>query len=191
MTNNPNTTNPTSVNRRAMLAGSSAVVGAMALAGPALANGGDDAELRALWDRYVPQYRVYKEADKVAHERRDKFDAAHPDALNHETEIVPGERWRALEPERIKYGVEQAYDVSEHEYEKLGRITKRIRKAKAETMFGIGVKLAVSKHFEEWDNIRAMIDALEQIGRVTGIDFLTTSCDHLTSCDYLREDYLS
>jgi hypothetical protein len=58
MTNNPNTTNPTSVNRRAMLAGSSAVVGGLALScpAPALANAhahGHDAELKALWSEYL------------------------------------------------------------------------------------------------------------------------------------------
>ena len=61
------------------------------------------------------------------------------------------------------------------EHRKLMRITKAIRKAKAETLFGVGVKLSVSEHFEEFDVIEAAEDARRAIGALTGVDFIAAT----------------
>ena len=179
MTKNSHITNP--INRRQALAGAGAAAGALAIAGPALASGESDAELRALWGRYVTQYRVYKEAEKVAHETRAKFDAAHPEMFNPDPndEMLSGDRWAALGPERIKYGVDVASNAWTREHTNLISIVTRIRKAKAETMFGVGVKLVASKYSEEYDFIEAIVDALRQISVLTGTNFLADAGDDL------------
>ena len=61
------------------------------------------------------------------------------------------------------------------EHRKLIAITKTIRKAKAETLFGVGVKLSASEHFEEYDVVEAAEDARRALGMLTGVDFIAAA----------------
>ena len=54
-------------------------------------------------------------------------------------------------------------------------ITKAIRKAKAETLFGIGVKLSVSEHFEDFDVVEAAEDARRAVAQLTGYNFIAAT----------------
>ena len=74
-----------------------------------------------------------------------------------------------------KHGLEPLYRAAEREHWKLIRLTKAIRKAKAETLFGIGVKLSV---WEDWDDVSddefaEVVDAVRSdIAALTGVDFV-------------------
>ena len=58
---------------------------------------------------------------------------------------------------------------------KLVKITKAIRKAKAEGLFGIGVKLSVTEYFEDFDVVEAAEDARRALGQLTGYDFIAAT----------------
>jgi 2,4-dienoyl-CoA reductase-like NADH-dependent reductase (Old Yellow Enzyme family) len=61
-------------------------------------------------------------------------------------------RWQTAAQKRLwqKHGLDALYDASNREHRKCLRIVKAIRKAKAQSMFGIGVKLSA---WEDWDHI--------------------------------------
>jgi hypothetical protein len=60
-------------------------------------------------------------------------------------------------------------------HRRLIAIAKSIRQAKAETLFGIGVKLSVSEHFEGFDVVEAAEDARRALGMLTGEDFIAAT----------------
>jgi len=68
----------------------------------------------------------------------------------------------------VTHGVETAYRPLARERRKLRRIVRAIRKAKAETLFGIGVKLSVTEYPDDPDNDTAIDDARRSIGRPLG-----------------------
>ena len=74
-----------------------------------------------------------------------------------------------------KHGLESLCRAVTREHRKLIKITKAIRKAKAATLFGIGVKLSVSECFEDFDVVQAAEDARREIGRLTGVGFIAAT----------------
>ena len=74
-----------------------------------------------------------------------------------------------------KHGLEPLSNAVTREHRKLAKITKAVRKAKAETLFGIGVKLSVSEFFEEYDAAQAAEDARRAIVQMTGFDFVAAT----------------
>jgi valyl-tRNA synthetase len=74
-----------------------------------------------------------------------------------------------------KHDVERTYRAWGNEHGKLIRIVKAIRKAKAETLFGIGVKLSVSELFEDEDAVKANENARRSLAALTGVDFIAAT----------------
>jgi hypothetical protein len=66
-------------------------------------------------------------------------------------------------------GLEPAYAAWSREHRKLIRIVK------AETLFGIGVKLSVTEHFDDADAVNANEDARRSIAALTGVDFIAAT----------------
>lgn len=164
--------NTNRIDRRQALIIVAAVPAAVALAAaPALASAGADTELRRLWAKYLAQLRVMKLADEAKREPRAAFDAECPPCPD---DVLPGVHWGSKPVRALwrKHGLEVLYRAAEREHPKLIRLTKAIRKAKAETLFGIGVKLSVSEHFEEFDIVEGADDARREIGRLIGYDFV-------------------
>ena len=77
---------------------------------------------------------------------RDALDAEwHP--LVESRSLYLAEQKKAFDQLWKKHGIEPLWNRLNSESRKLVKITKAIRRAKAETLFGIGVKLSVSRAF--------------------------------------------
>jgi hypothetical protein len=81
--------------------------------------------------------------------RRDAYDLDH-DADCLALQIERYDYWRHSAQKRLwkKHGLNPLYRAVHREDTKIRRIVKAIRKAKAESLFGIGVKLSA---WEDWD----------------------------------------
>jgi hypothetical protein len=116
----------------------------------------EDAELRRLWAEYLVQLRLLKDREVACSAARMGFDAEFPPCPEG---VLPGHHWDAYDWLWRKYGLHRLYSAMNREHRKLIKITKAIRKTKAETLFGVGVKLSVSECFEEADVVEAAEDA--------------------------------
>ena len=155
------------INRRKAMTAIAAVPVAAALTVPAVAAPGEDAELRRLWSKYLAQFSAYCKADTAHRERREVLEA--------ELGPVRWGGWTEFERVAEKHGYGAIYDAWNDESCKVRRIVKAIRKAKAETLFGIGVKLSVGAQdpdgVDPSDMAEAIDDARRAIARLTGDDF--------------------
>jgi hypothetical protein len=143
----------------ALAAGAAGISSAVAAA--SLPDVGHDAELRRLWGEYIEALDAL-EAAKVPHRpRRQKYDEEF-DALKHQYQhqLGFGELHRIL---WRKHRFEQTYRPIQRAYNKLARVTKAVRKAEAQTLFGIGVKLSVTEHFDESDVVESAENAREAV----------------------------
>jgi hypothetical protein len=104
-------------------------------------------------------------ADAVAAAAREPYDAESSPSKDGEDY---NRLWR-------KHKVDGPWRAMNREHRKLIRLTKDIRKAKAETLFGIGVKLSVSEHFEEFDVDEANEDARRSLATLTRVDFVAAT----------------
>ena len=165
------------VTRRSVMAGSAAVVAAVPVAAlaavPAIGSVEQDAELRDLWAKYVKQFQILEKAGDAYMERRKPFEAergeiywgcAADPAWRKRSEIL----WK-------KHGLEPFSKASNREHRKCLRIVKAIRKVRAQSLFGIGVKLSA---WEDRDSIGdeefgEVIDSVRRdIAALIGFDFI-------------------
>jgi hypothetical protein len=164
------------INRRKALAVVAAVPAAAALATPALARVGEDAELRELWAKYLVQFAAYVKAwDAAKRLRKASGYDAESDAIRAKFQGSPGDLHRLLWK---KHGLEPLYATATREHRKALRIVKAIRKAKAESLFGIGVKLSA---WEDWEGISdeefaEVVDGVRRdIAALIGVDFIAAT----------------
>jgi hypothetical protein len=158
----------TDLSRRKLGLGIAASVVAIPTAAMANPLATQDAELRALWPTYLAQLAVYRAAAEANALARNAFDEEFPPCPK---DALPGRHWDAHEWLYKKHGLNRLYPAWCREHKKLVKITKAIRKAKAESLFGIGVKLSASDGFDEYDAAEALEDAREALSQLTGIDF--------------------
>jgi hypothetical protein len=140
---------------------------------------GEDAELRQLWAKYLVTLDAHNKAHAAHSElrRRSAVDAEF-DALRdnysqrrHGLGRLHGILWK-------KHGLEPSCAAWEREGRNLSRIVKAIRKAKAESLFGIGVKLSVVEdpNGVTLDDMAASIDdARRSIAAALGVDFIAAT----------------
>jgi hypothetical protein len=135
---------------------------------------GDDAELRRLWAKYLEQLDRLDDAELAHKPVRDALDAEwHP--LVESRSLSLAEQKKAFDQLWKKHGIEPLWNRVTSESRKLVKITKAIRKAKAEGLFGIGVKLSVTEYFEEYDVVQPAEDARRALGKLTGYDFIAAT----------------
>jgi len=137
---------------------------------------GDDAELRRLWAKYLDQLGSLKGAEAAHSQAREPYEAEY-DALKHaylddDGPARLGDLHRKLWK---KHRLEPTMARLTREHRNLIKLTKAIRKAKAETLFGIGAKLSVSEHFEDYDVVEAAEDARRALGMLAGFDFIAAT----------------
>ena len=169
----------TTITRRRALTVVAAVPAALALAVPALAMRGEDAELRQLWAKYLVQLEPLNKACATVSQRRAAYDADH-DADRIARQLAVHAYWQTPSQKRLwkKHGLDPLYDACSREHRKALRIVKAIRKAKAESLFGIGVKLSV---WEDWDHVHEeefaeVIDGVRRdIAALIGVDFIAAT----------------
>ena len=137
---------------------------------------GDDAELRELWAKYLDQLGRLKGAEAAHSQAREPYQAEY-DAVKHEYLDDDGHGRLGDLHRKLwkKHRLEPTMARMTREHRKLIAITKTIRKAKAETLFGVGVKLSASEHFEEYDVVEAAEDARRALGMLTGVDFIAAT----------------
>ena len=160
------------ITRRYVMAGSAAAVAVVpALALPAFANAGEDAELRQLWAKYLVLSDAAEKFWAAHREQRDQSGfAAEIEELGHTNKNFDL-LWK-------KHGMEPLYAISLRDDRKQRRVVKAIRKAKAESLFGIGVKLSA---WEDWGHISEeefteVIDSVRRdIAALTGVDFIAAT----------------
>jgi hypothetical protein len=133
---------------------------------------GDDAELRRLWAKYLDQLDRLDDAELAHKPVRDALDAEWYPLIK---SLSLAEQKKAFDQLWKKHGIEPLSRRRELESRKLVKITKAIRKVKAETLFGIGVKLSVTECFEEYDVIQAAEDARRSLLALTGYDFIAAT----------------
>jgi hypothetical protein len=154
-----------------------AMAGTAALSLPAVADYGNldhgDAELRHLWSQYLAALQALRAAELVYRPAREPYEAEF-DLRKHEYEheLGYGELHSILWE---KHGLEQLSRAVTREHRKLIKITRAIRRARAETMFGVGVKLSASECFDEYDVVQAAEDARRAIAALTGVDFIAAA----------------
>ena len=166
----------TTINRRKALTVVAAVPAAVALAVPALASVGEDAELRQLWAEYLAAIAAHDKAHAIFREARKPYDIEF-DLLkvNYQHKAGFGELHDLLWK---KHGVEPSCRAWNREGRKVRRLTKAIRKAKADSLFGIGVKLSVTEDRSAVDQVdlaEAVDDARQAIADLTGVDFIAAT----------------
>lgn len=132
-----------------------------------------DTELRRLWSEYLGALQAMQAAEDIYRPAREPYEADFG-SLKHqyEHELGYGQLHSVLWK---KHGLEPLCRAVTREHRKLIKITRAIRKATAETMFGVGVKLSVSECFEDFDVVEAAEDARRAIGRMTGVDFIAAT----------------
>lgn len=159
------------ITRRSVMAGAAAAVAVVPIPALAVADVGGDAELRRLWAEYIAQLSIYWDARDAYRERRAEFDA--------EIGSIPGGGsprpiWNRLWKKR---GMEPFSVAWNREGRKLRRVVKKIRMAKAESMFGVGVKLSVFEDEDardEWFG-DAIDDARRSLVELTSVDFIAAT----------------
>jgi hypothetical protein len=154
-----------------------AVVGATAITAKAeeTLSPTEDAELRELWAKYLDQLGRLREAEATHSAAREPYQTEY-DALKSAYLSDTGPRLGDLHRELWKkHRLEPTMARITREHRKLISLTKAVQKAKARTLFGIGVKLSVSEHFEDYDLVEAAEDAQRALSSLTGYDFIAAT----------------
>ena len=163
------------IDRRKLMAGAAIGTAAVTLAAvPAFGAVGEDAELRELWARYLVQLEAYKKGKATIKARRAPYDAEFK-SLRDQYPRAYGELHNRLWK---KHGLEPLSVAWEREGRKLRRIVSAIRHAKAESLFGIGVKLSVTENplaVDDLDLALAIDDARRDIAALIGADFIAAT----------------
>ena len=128
-----------------------------------------DKKLRRLWSRYLKQVADYQAACQKYGPARAAFDAELPPCPE---DVVPGDHWQAHQWLWSKRGLDPLCDAWNAAYDAVGKTVKAIQRTKAESLFGVGVKLtALPMEYEEEDCKDAMKSTLDDIDRLLGSDF--------------------
>jgi hypothetical protein len=129
--------------------------------------------LRRLWEEYLVALKAMRVAWAFHKEKREStgYDAEF-DSLKNQYDRRWGELHRILWK---KHSLGASSRAATQAHRKLIKITKAIRSAKAEGLFGIGVKLSVSEHFEDFDVIEGAEDARRALYKITGYDFVAAT----------------
>lgn len=140
-----------------------------ALSVPAAAVTDGDQKLRQLWAKYLSQVAT----ERAVYEKFRLARAAYKDAAPPRPDGVDyGHHYDTLLPLRVHYGVERLYDAWNAVAEPVCETIKEIQAIEADTLFGIGVKLAAVPHFDDPQvSASAAIAALEDIDRSLGTGF--------------------
>jgi hypothetical protein len=149
-----------------------------ALAVPAVAADASDAEMRRLWGLYLDRMAEHKVAEAklrpVSNALHAQINAEFPDtrALNRREWDARELRWKALEEQ---LGTVPLREVWSDSGSRVNRISETIQQTPAESLFGVGVKLAAQAAFadeQDADCLRALIQAtVADIDRLLGSDF--------------------
>jgi hypothetical protein len=135
-----------------------------------------DVQLRRLWAEYVAAFNAHREACETHRKLRKPFDEEFDrQRVNYQHRGGFGELYEILWP---KYNLEPSSRAWCQAGRKLRRIVKAIRKAKAETPFGVGVKLSAVEDPSNIDyyELAPMVDeARHIIGEMTDTDFVAAT----------------
>jgi hypothetical protein len=162
--------------RRALVASTAAMPAAAALDLPATA-GTADAELRQLWSKYLDHVAEYEAADAKHTAAREPFNAQldaefPPDrgTMDSQTWDAHKLRWEALWDQ---LGLEPLFRAWNETSERVRGIVAEIQQARAESLFGVGIKLgALQMQAPEEEDWRCAVQAtLADIDRLLGSDF--------------------
>jgi hypothetical protein len=171
-------THANQIDRRRVLAAVAAVPAAAVLSAPAPAAAGDDAELRRLWPLYLEALATTRAAYRVARAQRERsaYDSEFERLRRKpENERRFGEIHREL---WSKFGLGPLHKAAHAEDIKFRRIVDAIRSTKAETPFGIGVKLSAWKdwdHIGDEEFIEVIDDVRRDLANLIGVDFIAAT----------------
>jgi hypothetical protein len=169
----------TTTSRRAILAGAATLP---ALTMPSLASVplpadgaiglvplGADKKLRRLWSKYIEQVAAHDVVDKKYRAARAAYDAEKPPCPEG---VLPGHHWEAQGPLRRKHGCDALYDEWNAADDAIRKTITAVSRVKAESLFGIAVKLAAQPvDCESEDCVEAIAAALNDLDRLLGSDF--------------------
>jgi hypothetical protein len=128
-----------------------------------------DKKLRRLWSRYLKQVAEYQTACQKYDPARAAFDAELPPCPE---DVMSGDHWRAHQWLWNKHGLEPLCDAWNAAHDAVGKTAKAIQRTKAESLFGVGVKLtALPIDYEEEDCKDALKSTRDDIDRLLGSDF--------------------
>lgn len=168
-----------SITRRDAIAGAGAVAGASIVALPAVAEtlpirkGFADAELHSLWNEYRKAEICNREMTAQFHAAYEDFRARwqnHPGAQINK-KCIEQPLWHEL-------GLDDLHDRCDEADRRRIEVGERIRAAKADSIFGVAVKLAYAGYCHTEDLSEAIIDALEQIDALTNENFAAFTVGH-------------
>ena len=158
------------ISRRKALAGAGAAVGALAIADPALAAVGDDAELRRLWAEWLAQLTIWSRANHVHDEVSHQANSAGHAAGEYGSEAF----WKVRRAEEQRLGVLALEAVEQVELDKTTDLEAKIADTPADGPFGVVVKLAIARHFGITDGgdcaDMQVVSAYRDLTRLTGVD---------------------
>jgi hypothetical protein len=128
-----------------------------------------DKRLRQLWSKYLKQVADYEATRQKYEPVRAAFDAELPPCPE---DVLPGHHWKAHEWLWNKHGLEHLNDAWNEADSAIHKTVKAILRTKAESLFGVGVKLtALPMQHEEEDWQDAVKAALQDIDRQLGSEF--------------------
>jgi hypothetical protein len=161
----------TTTSRRAVLAGAAtlatgAAVNVAAIAATRAAPASGDSELRRLWSEYLMHADAYAEALEKYEPARAAFDAEY-------SRCPRNVSWgHHFEPLWEKHGLEPLDAARNAADDETNETIAAIRRAQAEGLFGVGVKLAaLPNECDPEDYEEAIAAALQDINRLIGSDF--------------------
>lgn len=132
------------MNRRQAIAGAGAVAGALAIATPALASGGNDAELQALWREYLVAIGRWETATALCTKMQDRCMIEAREA----GEYGSKEHERQNQMNRRKYGVAKLERTDRKLLKPVQQLEAQIIAAKAHGIEGVTIKLALSMYLD-------------------------------------------
>jgi hypothetical protein len=145
---------------------------------------GEDAELRRLWAQYVVQNKICNDAWDTHRQLREasgydaEFDALKPD-YQRDFGTLHSMLWK-------KYGLGATGVAASREHRKCLRLVKAIRKVRAESPFGVGVKLSTLEDwraFDEYELAEIVDDVRRDLAALTGVDFIAATGELLEEAE--------
>jgi hypothetical protein len=159
--------------RRAVLVGAAAAIPAIVL--PTLGHAAEaDQPLLRLWAEYLDHVHAHAAALAAYLPVREAFDAKMPLCP---PDVLPGDHWESVQPLWRSYGLDPLYDAWGEKDSNASAAVAAILATPAESLTGIGIKLAAMPVglVSEEDMADAIASVLQDIARLTGIDFAASS----------------
>jgi hypothetical protein len=165
------------LSRRSLV--SAAALPALAVPAVAVAASESDPVRRNLWCEYLVHEAAYEAAQEKYVPTRAAFNAELPPCPD---DVLPGHHWKAHQWLWNKYGLDALRDALCDADNRMGAIVEEILKAEANSLFGIGVKLAAlpsgdclhESHHDPQGYVDAAASVLSDINRLLGTDFVST-----------------